>query len=66
MPRVCTFVLLIIEVRITLPSVVGKAFCSKILIDCLVQHLDKSGKIHEGHAGFRAGRCCIDKNFTLN
>ena len=27
--------------------VVGKVFC-KILKDCLVQYLDKSGKIHEG------------------
>ena len=43
---------------ITLLSVVGKVFC-KILNDRLVQYLDKSGKIHEGQAGFRAGRCCI-------
>ena len=42
-----------------------EVFC-KILNDCLVQYLDKSGKIHEGQAGFRAGRCCIDKIFTLN
>ena len=41
---------------ITLLSVVGKVFC-KILNDCLVQHLDKSGKIHEGQAGFLAGTC---------
>ena len=39
----------------TILSVVGKVFC-KILNDRLVQHhLDKSGKIHEGQAGFRAG-----------
>ena len=30
-------------------SVVGK---SKIFNDHLVQHLDKSGNIHEGQAGF--------------
>ena len=50
---------------ITLLSVVGKVFC-KILNDHLVQHLYKSGKIHEGQAGFCAGRCCIDNIFTLN
>ena len=46
-------------------SVVGKVFC-KILNDRLVQYLDKSSKILEGQAGFRAGRCCIDNIFTLN
>ena len=46
---------------ITLLSVVGKV-CCKILNDRLVQQLDKSGKIHEGQAGFRAGRCCIDNS----
>ena len=46
-------------------SVVGKVFC-KFLNDRLVQHLDKSSKIHEGQAGFREGRCCIDNSFTLN
>ena len=46
-------------------SVVGKVFC-KILNDRLVQYLDKSSKIHEGQAGFRAGRCCIDNIFILN
>ena len=50
---------------ITLLSVVGKLFC-KILNDRLVQYLDKSSKIHEGQAGFRAGRCCINNIFTLN
>ena len=50
---------------ITLLSVVGKVFC-KILNDRLVQYLDKSSKIHEGQAGFRAGRCCIDNIFTHN
>ena len=48
---------------ITLLIVVGKVFC-KILNDRLVQYLDKSSKIHEGQAGFRAGRCCIDNIFT--
>ena len=32
----------------------------------MVQHLDQSDKIHEGQAGFRAGKCCIDNIFTLN
>ena len=50
---------------ITLLSVVGKVF-SRILNDRLVQYLDKSGKIQEGHAGFCAGRCWIDNIFTLN
>ena len=50
---------------ITLLSVVGKVFC-KILNDRLVKYLDKSSKIHEGQARFRAGRCCIDNIFTLN
>ena len=36
-------------------SVVGKVFC-KLLNDRLVQHLDKSGKIHEGQAGFCASK----------
>ena len=49
---------------ITLLSVVGKVFC-KTLNDRLVQYLDKS-KIHEGQAGFRAGRCCLDNIFTFN
>ena len=50
---------------ITLLSVVGKIFC-RILNDRLVQYLHKSSKIHDGQAGFRAGRCCIDNFFTLN
>ena len=50
---------------ITLLSVVRKVFC-KILNYPLTQHLDKSVKIHEGQTSFRAGRCCINKNFTLN
>ena len=50
---------------IMLLSVVGKVFC-KILNDHLVQYLDKSGKIHERQAGFRASSCCIDNIFTLN
>ena len=49
---------------ITLLSVIGKVFC-KILNDRLVQYLDKSGKLHEGQAGFRGGRC-FDNIFTLN
>ena len=50
---------------ITLLSVVGKVFC-KILNDRLVQYLDKTSKIHEGQAGFCAGRCCINNILTLN
>ena len=46
-------------------SVVGKVFC-KILNDHLVQHLDKSGKIHDGQADFHVSRCCINNSFTLS
>ena len=49
----------------TRKTVVGKVFC-KILNDCLVLQLDKSGKIHKRQSGFRAGRSCIDNTFTLN
>ena len=46
---------------ITLLSVVGKVFC-KILNPCL----DKGGSLHEGQAGFRVNRCCMDNVYTLN
>ena len=44
---------------ITLLSVVGKVFC-KVLNNTLVQHFDKCGVLHEGQAGFRLKRCCVD------
>ena len=45
-------------------SVVGKVFC-KILNNRLVQCLDK-GVLHEGQAGFRINRSCMDNVYTLN
>ena len=45
-------------------SVVGKVFC-KILNNRLVQCLDK-GVLHEGQAGFRIDRSCMDNVYTLN
>ena len=50
---------------ITLLSVVGKVFC-KILKNRLVQCLDKEGVLHEGKAGFRINRSCMDNVYTLN
>ena len=50
---------------ITLLSVVGKAFC-KVLNNRLVQHFDKGGVLHEGQAGFRLKRSCVDNIYTLN
>ena len=48
---------------ITLLSVVGKVFC-KILNKRLVQCLDKGGALHEGQAGFRVNRNCMDNVYT--
>ena len=50
---------------ITLLSVVEKVFC-KILNNRLVQCLDKEGALHEGQAGFRTNRICMDNVYTLN
>ena len=50
---------------ITLLCVVGKEFC-KILNYRLVQCLDKEGALHEGQAGFRINRSCMDNVYTLN
>ena len=50
---------------IMLLSVVGKVFC-KILNIRMVQRLDKGGVLHEGQAGFRMNRSCIDVIYTLN
>ena len=50
---------------ITLLSVVGKVFC-KVLNNRLVMHLDKGGALHEGQAGFRVKRGCVDNIYTLN
>ena len=40
-------------------------FC-KILNNRLVQCLDKKGVLHEGHAGFRINRSCMDNVYILN
>ena len=40
-------------------------FC-KILNNRLVQCLDKGGVLHEGQAGFRINRSCMDNVYTLN
>ena len=50
---------------ITLLSVVGKVFC-KILNNRLVERLDKGRLLHEGQAGFRLKRSCIDNVYTLS
>ena len=50
---------------IILLSVVGKVFC-KILNNRLVQCLDKEGALHEGQAGFRVNRSCMDNVYTSN
>ena len=50
---------------ITLLSVVGKVVC-KILNNRLVLCLDKGGALHEGQAGFRVNRSCMDNVYTLN
>ena len=49
---------------ITLLSVVGKVFY-KVLNNRLVHCLDK-GVLHEGQAGFRVNRSCMDNVYTLN
>ena len=46
-------------------SVVCKVFC-KILNNRLVECLDRGGILHEGQAGFRVNRSCMDNVFTLN
>ena len=38
----------------------------KILNNRLVQCLDKGGALHEGQAGFRVNRSCMDNVYTLN
>ena len=43
----------------------GKVFC-KILNNRLVQCLDKKGALHEGYAGFRINRSCMDNVYILN
>ena len=50
---------------ITLLSVVEKVFC-KILNNRLLQCLDKEGALHEGQAGFRINRSCMDNVYSLN
>ena len=46
-------------------SVVGKVFC-KFLNNRLAQCLDKKGALHEGQAGFKINRSCMDNVYTLN
>ena len=50
---------------ITLLNVVGKLFC-KILNNRLVSRLEADRALHEGQAGFREKRSCVDNIFTLN
>ena len=50
---------------ITLLNVVGKLFC-KILNNRLVIRLESEKALHEGQAGFRAKRSCVDNVYTLN
>ena len=49
---------------ITLLNVVGKMFC-KILNDRLVVRLESERALHEGQAGFREKRSCVDNIFSL-
>ncbi len=49
---------------ITLLNVVGKVF-SKILNNRLVSRLEAERALHEGQAGFREKRSCVDNIFTL-
>ena len=40
-------------------------FC-KIVNDRLVRHLESGGVLHEGQAGFRAKRSCVDNIYVLS
>ena len=44
---------------------VRKLFC-KILNNRLVSRLESEKALHEGRAGFREKRSCVDNIFTLN
>ena len=46
-------------------TLLGKVFC-KILNNRLLERLDKGRLLHEGQAGFRLKRSCIDNAYTLN
>ena len=50
---------------ITILNVVEKLFC-KILNNRLVSRLEAERALHEGQAGFREKRSCVDNIFTLN
>ena len=52
----------VIHRGITLLSVVGKVFCKILNKRCL----DKGGALHEGQAGYRVNRSCMDNVYTLN
>ena len=43
-------------------TLVGKVFCKIRLVQCL----DKGGALHEGQAGFRVNRSCMDNVYTSN
>ena len=49
-----------------LTAVSGNVHVDKILNNRLVQCLDKGGALHEGQAGFRVNRSCMDNVYTLN
>ena len=44
----------------------GQIFVKKCVIMLLIQYLDKGGALHEGQAGFRVNRSCMDNVYTLN
>jgi hypothetical protein len=46
---------------ITLLATVGKLFCR-----CIHNRLAAAVELHEGQAGFRAGRACVDHTYTLS
>ena len=50
---------------ITLLSVVGKVFC-KVVNDRVVKFLEHGKRLHEGQAGFRTKRSCVDNIYTLS
>ena len=54
---------IVLPFGITLLSVVGKVFC-KVLNNRLVEYLDRERALHEGQAGFRKNRSCIDNVYT--
>ena len=41
-------------------------YCFLLCIFIIYFHLDKEGALHEGQAGFRINRSCMDNVYTLN